>query len=110
MPASIEIVVALPRGTTATLNLDPSFMFLCELHTDGTRGYVPAASVKNLILYEVDPLTDWGTVDFIVAGVISLMPSDNPPTPPSVVPETYPSWCLCAQTTDITSLIYFTES
>lgn len=111
MATSIELVVALPDGTTATVYLDPVSMVLVEIHTDGTLAYVPADEVTNLVLYSTPEEALWvdPPLNYVVAGVISSQPSDHAPSPGGLEFDTYPSWCICTQTTDVTQLVRITE-
>lgn len=108
MATSIELVVALPNGTRATVYLDPVSMVLVETHSDGTLEFVSPQDVTNLVLYDVPEKLEWPELNYVVAGVISSTPSDHAPDPGGLDFETYPSWCVCVQITDITQLVAVT--
>lgn len=105
MATSIELVVALPDGTTATVYLDPVSMVLVETHTEGTLAYVPADEATNLVLYDVPEKVAWPELNYVVAGVVSSQPSDHVPDSGGLDIDSYPSWCYCTQTTNITQLV-----
>ena len=105
MATSIELVVALPSGTTATVYLDPASMVLVETHTDGTLAYVPADEATNLVLYDTPEKAAWPGLNYVVANSVSSQPSDHAPDPGGLDIDTYPSWCFCVQKTDATQLV-----
>lgn len=86
-------------------------MVLVETHTDGTLAYVPADEVTNLVLYDTPEEDLWvdPPLNYVVANVISSQPSDHVPDPGGLDIDTFPSWCICVQTTDVTQLVTITE-
>lgn len=109
MATSIELLIALPSGTTATVYLDPASVYLVEVHTDGTLAYVPADEVANLVLYETPEKDQWPLLNYVVVNVIRALPSDHEPDSGDLYFDSHPNPCACVTTTDASQFLRFTE-